>query len=94
MESKNWSGFGYFSSDFSPGMLVSWRIWTPLDLDPPPPTKLSENIILNVLVKMVDTVRSSAYYSMFLIQNMHILNAYELASRRMFLLTKGKRGRI
>ena len=26
---------------------------------------------------------------MFLIQNMRIVNAYELASRRMFLLTKG-----
>ena len=33
---------------------VSQRIWTP-------PTKLSENIILNVLVKMDDTLRSSAY---------------------------------
>ena len=31
---------------------------------------------------------------MFLIQNMHIVNTYELASRRMFLLTKGKRARI
>ena len=29
------------------------------DLDPP--TKLSENIILNVLVKMDDNLRSSAY---------------------------------
>ena len=57
MESKDWSGFGHFSLDFSPGMLVSQRIWIP----PPPPTKLSENIILNVLVKMVDTLRSSAY---------------------------------
>ena len=27
----------------------------------PPPTKLSENIILNVLVKMDDTLRSSTY---------------------------------
>ena len=35
MESKDWSGFGYFSPDFSPGMPVSQRIWTPLDLDPP-----------------------------------------------------------
>ena len=35
----------------------------PLDLDPPPPpsTKRIENIILNVLVKMVDTLRSGAY---------------------------------
>ena len=43
----------------------------PADLDPPPrpnpltdmdpPTKLSENIVLNVLVKMDDTLRSSAY---------------------------------
>ena len=55
---------------------VSQRIWTLLDLDPPvqircliwtpsadlnPPPKLSENIILNVLVKMDDTLRSSAY---------------------------------
>ena len=30
------------------------------DLDPPP-TKLGENIILNVLVKMDNTLRSSAY---------------------------------
>ena len=36
------------------------------DLEPPsadldPPTKLSENIILNVLIKTDDTLRSSAY---------------------------------
>ena len=31
---------------------------------------------------------------MFLIQNKRIVNAYELASRRMFVLTKGKRARI
>ena len=36
------------------------------DLDPlrgfgPPPTNLNENIILNVLVKMDDTLRSSAF---------------------------------
>ena len=67
MESKDWSGFGYLSPDFSPGMPASQRIWTPIDLDPPvqsasgygppfgPPAKLSENIILNVLVKMDDT---------------------------------------
>ena len=35
MESKDWSGFGYLSPDFSPGMPVSQRIWTPIDLDPP-----------------------------------------------------------
>ena len=48
MESKDWSGFGYLSPDFSPGMPVSQRIWTPrgfgpasgygppfADLDPP-----------------------------------------------------------
>ena len=29
MESKDWSGFEYFSPDFSPGMPVSHRIWTP-----------------------------------------------------------------
>ena len=61
------------------------RIWTPQ-------TKMSENII--VLVKMDDTLCSSAYLSMFLIQNMHIVNTYDLASRRMFLLTKGKWARI
>ena len=31
---------------------------------------------------------------MFFIQNMRIVNAYELASRRMFLLTKGKCTRV
>ena len=31
---------------------------------------------------------------MFSIQNMRIVNAYELASRRMFLLTKGKWARV
>ena len=36
MESKDWSGFGYLSPDFSPGMPVSQRIWTPIDLDPRP----------------------------------------------------------
>ena len=72
MESKDWNGFGYFSPDFSPGMPG-----VPADLDPPrfgPPgpnpladsprissTKLSENIILKVLVKMDDTLRSRAY---------------------------------
>ena len=50
---------------------VFQRIWTPRSKSasgygPPsadlePPTKLSENIILNVLVKMDDTLRSSAY---------------------------------
>ena len=53
---------------------VSQRIWIPLDLDPdsgygpPPPsadldpaTKLNEKIILSVLVKTDDTLRSSAY---------------------------------
>ena len=65
-------------------------IWTP-----PPSTKLSVNIILtSVLVKMDNTLRSSAYKSMFLIQNIRIDNAFELASRRMFLLAKGKWARI
>ena len=31
---------------------------------------------------------------MFSIQNMRLVNEYELASRRMFLLTKGKQARI
>ena len=35
------------------------RPGVPADLEPP--TKLSENIIFNVLVKMDDTLRSSAY---------------------------------
>ena len=35
MESKDWSGFGYLSPDFSPGMPASQQIWTPIDLDPP-----------------------------------------------------------
>ena len=42
MESKDWSGFGYLSPDFNPGMPVSQRIWTPppvqirsADMDPP-----------------------------------------------------------
>ena len=62
------------------------------DLDPS--TKLSENIILNVLLKMDDTLRSRAHWSMCSIQNMRIVDAYELASRWMFLLTKGKWARI
>ena len=62
---------------------MSQRIWTAPRFGPPgpnpladmdPPTKLSENIILNVLVKMDDTLRFSAYQSMFLIQNMRIVN--------------------
>ena len=36
MESKDWSGFGYFSPDFSPGMQVSQRIWTPRGFGPLP----------------------------------------------------------
>ena len=90
----------------SPGFLslkrpVSQRIWTPRS----PRSKSASgygtrgpnplaDIILNVLVKIDDTLCSSAYESMFLIQNMRIVNAYELASRRMFLLTKGKWARI
>ena len=55
-------------------MKVSFQVGptgVPADLGPPrfgppsadldPPTKLSENIILNVLVKVDDTLRSSAY---------------------------------
>ena len=44
------------------------------------PTELSENIILNVLVEIDTTLRFSAYRSIFLIQNMRIANAYELAA--------------
>ena len=39
----------------------------PHSLDYDPPTKLTENIILNVLLNMDDTLRSSAYESIFLI---------------------------
>ena len=73
------------------------RLPTPVSqrFGPPPSTKLSVNIILtSVLVKMDNTLRSSAYKSMFLIQNIRIDNAFELASRRMFLLAKGKWARI
>ena len=38
MESKDWSGFGYLSPDFNPGMPVSQRIWTP------PPSKSAQQI--------------------------------------------------
>ena len=38
MESKDWSGFGYLSPDFNPGMPVSQRIWTP------PPSKSAQRI--------------------------------------------------
>ena len=55
-------------------------------MDPPfadldPPTELRENIILNVLVEINNTLRFSAYLSTFLIQNMRIADAYELAAR-------------
>ena len=53
---------------------IFWRLEDaggPVDLDPTrfgppstdldPPTKLSENIILNVLIKLDDTLRSSAH---------------------------------
>ena len=52
-------------ADMDRGVHIRKRIWTPpgpnllADLDPS--TKLSENIILNVLVKMDDTLRSRAY---------------------------------
>ena len=47
MESKDWSGFGYFSPDFSPGIPVSQRIWTPgpnplADMGPPGPNPLAD----------------------------------------------------
>ena len=49
-------------------VMFVWRIWywCPSGFGPPsadldPPTKLSENIILNLLVKMDDTFRSSAH---------------------------------
>ena len=42
--------------DLDPLVLICWRIWTPFGFGPP--TKLSENIILNVLVKVDDTLRS------------------------------------
>ena len=45
MESKDWSGFRYFSPDFSPGMSVSQRIWTPLRRFGPP----HETFLLSIL---------------------------------------------
>ena len=58
----------WYCSIYNP---VSQRIWTPRSKSvsgygPPsadlnPPTKLNENIILNFLVKMDDTLRSNAY---------------------------------
>ena len=55
--SKSVSGYGLLRSKSAS------RFGPPsADLDPPPPTKLSENIILtSVLVKMDNTLRSSAY---------------------------------
>ena len=47
-------------ADKDPPVQIRWRIWTPLR-GFGPPTKLSENIVLNVPVKMDDTLRSSAY---------------------------------
>ena len=46
------------------------------DLDPP--TKLSENVIVNVLVEIGNTLRSSAHESKFLILYMRIANAYTI----------------
>lgn len=45
------------------------------------PTELSENIILDVLVEIDNTLRFSVYYSLFLTQDMRIADAYELAAR-------------
>ena len=46
--------------------------------DSEPPTKLSENIILNVLVEIGNTLRSSVHESKFLILYMRIANAYTI----------------
>ena len=66
MESKDWRGF----ESFSPISLLKRRTGVPADLDPP--TKLSENVILDVLTEIDNTLRSSAYESMFFIQNMQL----------------------
>ena len=55
MESKDWRGFEYFS----PISLLKRRTGVPADLDPP--TKLSENVILDVLTEIDNTLRSNAY---------------------------------
>ena len=68
--------------DLDPPVQIRWRMWNPprpnllTDLDPP--TKLSENIILNVLVEIGNTLRSSARESKFLILYMRIANAYTI----------------
>ena len=55
MESKDWRGFEYFS----PISLLKCRTGVPADLDPP--TKLSENVIFDVLTEIDNTLRSNAY---------------------------------
>ena len=46
MESKDWRGFGYFI----PISLLECQTGVQADLDPP--TKLSENVILDVLAEI------------------------------------------
>ena len=68
--------------DLDPPVQIRWRMCNPprpnllTDLDPP--TKLSENIILNVLVEIGNTLRSSAHESKFLILYKRIANAYTI----------------
>ena len=54
-----------------PPVQIRQRTWTPSEnLDPL--AKLSEKIILEALVEVDNTLRSRAYDSMFLIQNMQL----------------------
>ena len=58
-------------ADMDPPVQIRQRTWTPSEnLDPP--AKLSEKIILEALVEVDNTLRSRAYDSMFLIQNMQL----------------------
>ena len=55
MESRDWSGFGYFSPDFSPGKPVSQRIWAPRRFGTPGRNPLADlelpgpNLILTII---------------------------------------------
>lgn len=57
-------------ADLDPLVQIRQQMWTPLSADLDSPTKLSENIILDVLVKIDDT--SVPVLEFVLIQNMRI----------------------
>ena len=51
MESKDWSGFGYFSPDFSPGMPCHRGFEPPADSDPRPNSLADMDPLPNVPFK-------------------------------------------